>query len=212
MFPPLLKSASCWPIEKFINTVIKSDSHIQRKLASLTNNLIEIETDSPSFNLCIVFNGSEIQLRPFSSNTLGTQCNAKIHSDAATLISLLTAPEKARPLANPKIKISGDAQLVQRAFTLMKTLDLRWDDLLAPIAGETLTHHLKTSADEFQHWSTRSAKALKNSVDDYLKEEANLLPSDYSIEEFQNRLDQLRLRIDRAVARAELLVSTARSD
>ena len=209
MFKPLLTSAATWPIERLINRVLQTDQHAINTLKRLSGKQIEINTASPAVNLCVIFANSEIRLSPFSSEELVTTSDAKISSDVSTLLGLLGASTEARPLANPRLKISGDAQLVQTAFNLLKSLDLRWDDLLAPFLGNATTHSLKTSLDDFQKWSEESADALRHNVDDYLKQEANILPTSNSLEEFQERLDRLRLRIDRAAARAERLLRLA---
>ncbi len=205
MFKPLLTSAAIWPLERLINSVIGSDQHAVSKLRQFHGKQIEIETLSPQFNLCLLFIDSEVRLSPFSSQALVTLSDAKVRGDASTLLGLLTAKTEDRPLANPRLTISGDAQLVQSAFKLLHSLDMRWDDWLQPFVGSVAAHSLKTSTDDIKRWSADSAKAFKHDVDQYLKLEANILPSANSIEEFQDRLEALRLRIDRAATRAQRL-------
>lgn len=194
-------STAVWPIERLVNSVLSADQLAQTQLGKLSGKQLEIETDSPKFSLCILFIDSEIRLSAFSSEELATVSDAKISSDTATLFSVLLAKTEDRPLANPRLNITGDAQLVQSAFTILQTLDLRWDDLLAPLLGSVATQGLKTATDGIRQWTQESSSTLRHSMDDYLKEEAKVLPTAYSLEEFQTRLDQLRLRIDRAEAR-----------
>lgn len=205
MFKPLLTSAAIWPIERLINGIAKTDQHIQTMIGELSGKQLEVETVSPQFHLCIIFDGSDIRISPFSSEYLVSSSDAKVTSDVTTVLGLLSAKAEDRPLANPRLKISGDAQLVQSAFNILNSLDMRWDDWLAPILGGVATQSLKASVDDIQQWTENSAKAFKHNMDDYLKEEANILPTAYGVEEFQERLDRLRLRIDRATARAENL-------
>ncbi|MFT4862200.1 MAG: ubiquinone biosynthesis protein UbiJ [Pseudohongiellaceae bacterium] len=205
MFKPLLTSAVTWPFERLINSVIRSDQHAVSNLRQFQGKQIEIETVSPQFNLCIVFIDSEVRLSPFSSQELVSLSDAKVGGDASTLLGLLTAKTEDRPLANPRLTISGDAQLVQSAFKLLHSLDMRWDDWLSSFVGSVATHSLKTSADDIKRWSEDSAKAFKHDVDQYLKQETNILPCATHIEEFQERLEALRLRIDRVTARAQRL-------
>jgi ubiquinone biosynthesis protein UbiJ len=205
MFKPLLSSAATWPIERLINRILQTDQHALSKLSRFSGKQIEVNTVSPQFNVCILFTDSEVRLSPFSGAELAAHSDAVVSSDAATLLGLLSAKTEDRPLANPRLKISGDAQLVQSVFNLAKSLDMRWDDLLNPIVGSTVSHGLKTSMDEFQQWSEASTRTFKHTLDDYLKEEAGVVPSAYSLEQFQDRLDQLRLRLDRATARTERL-------
>jgi ubiquinone biosynthesis protein UbiJ len=46
---------------------------------------------------------------------------------------------------------------------------------------------------------------MHRGVRDYLSEEARLVPSELEVDSFANRLDQLRLSIDRVAAKTELL-------
>jgi ubiquinone biosynthesis protein UbiJ len=47
--------------------------------------------------------------------------------------------------------------------------------------------------------------SVHRGVRDYLSEEARLVPSELEVDSFANRLDQLRLSIDRVAAKTEWL-------
>ena len=202
----LLGSAALWPIEFALNQLIKSDQRLKSTVQKFDGQLLEIHTTVPAAFICAHFNNG-IRLSAISSNDLGVTPTARVSSKATSLLSLLLTTSDSAALSNPEIEISGDAQFVQAIFQNLKTLDLRWDDLLAPWLGDHSTHLAKTSSDSIRQWSAQSKASISASFSDYLREESKLLPVRGQLDQFNSAMDDLKLRIDRAKARIERLNS-----
>ena len=106
-----------------------------------------------------------------------------------------------RALSNPALTVSGDANLIQALYHFTASLDLRWGDYLAPFIGNVASNEIDRIRKEANAWGQETRTALTDTVDDYLVEEAKLVPARFEVRELRDGIDALRLRIDRPEAR-----------
>ncbi|MEX2470448.1 MAG: hypothetical protein WD396_11890, partial [Pseudohongiellaceae bacterium] len=87
----------------------------------------------------------------------------------------------------------------------MTTLDLEWEDFLAPLLGDPVTHGVGQVVDRLERAARDSRSRLGRNLEDYLKEERRLVPHHVERHEFTENLQALRLQLDRAGARLDRL-------
>jgi ubiquinone biosynthesis protein UbiJ len=200
-----LGSLALLPVEKILNAIVARDPHIAKKLVALDSTCIEVVSLRPDFSVSIRFEDDTIKLSAIDTQTLGIQADATITGNAENLLSLLTKKSNQRALADAAIDISGDATLVKDLHVTIESLDVDWQDYLAPILGDVLSNELGEIQSNARDWSKSTGTSMHRDVRDYLSEEARLVPSELEVDSFSNRLDQLRLSIDRVAAKTELL-------
>jgi len=200
-----LGSLALLPIEKILNGIAARDSYIAEQFSAFDSKCIEILSQRPDFSLSVRFEDNTIRLSAIDTETLGITADATISGKAENLLALLAQKSNQRALADSSIDISGDATLVQDLHVTIQTLDIDWQDYLAPIIGDVLSHELGQMERNAKHWGMSAGASMERSVRDYLTEEARLVPGRLEVESFTDRLDQLRLRLDRAAARSDLL-------
>jgi ubiquinone biosynthesis protein UbiJ len=200
-----LGSLALLPVENILNAIVRRDPHIAKKLVAFDSKCIEIVSLRPNFSLSIRFEDDTIKLSAIDTQTLGIQADATITGNAENLFGLLTKKSDQRAMADAAIDISGDATLVQDLHVTIESLDVDWQDYLAPILGDVLSNELGEIQSNARDWSKSTGTSMHRGVRDYLSEEARLVPSELEVDSFSNRLDQLRLSIDRVAAKTELL-------
>ena len=200
-----LGSLALLPVEKILNAIVRRDPHIAKKLVAFDSKCIEVVSLRPDFSVSIRFEDDTIKLSAIDTQTLGIQADATITGNAENLLGLLTKKSDQRALADAAIDISGDATLVQDFNVTIESLDVDWQDYLAPILGDVLSNELGEIQSNARDWSKSTGTSMHRDVRDYLSEEARLVPSELEVDSFSNRLDQLRLSIDRVAAKTELL-------
>ena len=200
-----LRSLALVPVEKILNAIVARDAHIAKKLVAFNSKCIEVVSLRPGFSLSIRFEDDTIRLSAIDSQTLGIQTDATITGNAESLLGLLTKKSNQKALADSAIDISGDATLVQDLYVTIESLDADWQDYLAPIFGDVLSNELGEIQSHARDWSKSAGTSMHRGVRDYLSEEARLVPSELEVDSFANRLDQLRLSIDRVAAKTEWL-------
>lgn len=202
----MLTSLALWPAEHLLNQLIRNDEHIARQLQPFAGKAIEIQSLRPSLAMVMRIESGSVSLSGVDASALGITPDARIEGDASELLHLLLGDES-RPLANRDLVLSGDTEFFQEFYQRLQTLDLRWDDYLAPLLGDVVTQQTSQLQEQAAGFARDAGTRLKRNIEDYLKEEAQLVPHEYAIEQFQENLDALKLRIDRVSARTQQLKS-----
>jgi len=201
-----LGSVALLPLEKILNEIVTRDAYIAKQFSAFDSKCIEILSRRPDFSLSVRFEDEAIKLSAIDSETLGITVDATISGKAENLLALLARKSDQRALADSSIDISGDATLVQDLHVTIQSLDIDWQDYLAPILGDVLSHELGQIERNAKQWGKSAGDNMERGVRDYLTEEARLVPGRLEVESFTDRLDQLRLRLDRVAARSDLLM------
>ena len=195
------------PLELLIDRLIAHDPHTADRLARFDGRAIEVLARPRSggkLPLLIVVRGSTLKLNLASADALHRQVDARIEGSLGTLLELLLTPADRRALSNPDLSISGDAELIQALYHFASDLDLKWEDYLAPFLGDLLTREATRASDAARQWGSDAAASLTETLDEYLVEEARILPSADEIDYFNDSVAALRLRLDRLDARLRL--------
>ena len=203
----LLGSAMLWPAEALVNQLIRRDAHIQRKLNAFAGKNLGIHTRAPAMSLLVRFEPGGLRLSTLDAATLGVGEDAFVRGSAARLLALPWQQADSRALVDPEIEIGGDVQLVQDLFHLMTRLDIDWEDYLAPLLGDRLTHGAGQVTDRIETVLKDSRSRLRRNLEGYLKEERHLVPHRLEHEAFIETLAALRLQLDRAGARLDRLAA-----
>jgi len=201
----ILGNIALWPAEQLINGAIASDPHVQKKIAAFAGKAIQINTRMPALEIRVVMEADHIRLTAVDSAQYALPVDASINGPTGKLLQQLFDTSTKHALVDEDVELDGDVQLIQDLLTTIKTLDIDWQDYLAPVLGDVLTQQIGQSLDETRAWASDSRKRVQRSMEDYLKEEARLFPHEQQLRNFADNLDELKLRIDRVDARVQLL-------
>ena len=201
----LAGSLALCPVELILNRLLENDAHATRQLNAFTGKSLQVITRTPSFAVTLLFEPGQLRLRAVTAGATATDADATIEGRTRDLLNLLTQQPESRPLANPAIRLSGDAGLIQDLHAMLHAADIHWEDHLAPWLGDVVTNELGKFTADAQGWVRSARSGMKRNIDDYIKEEARLAPRPEQVAEFSDELDRLKLRIDRLKARTDLL-------
>ena len=76
-----LSTSILWPAEKFINHLIRNDSHVERKFSNLAGKSLEINTSSPNMRLIVQFDYRQIRLIEADENQVEAHADLKVSGD-----------------------------------------------------------------------------------------------------------------------------------
>ncbi len=203
----MLTSLALWPVEQLLNQIVRNDEHVARQLQAFAGKTVEIRSRHPALTFVLRIEKTSLHLSGVDAATLGLTPDARLEGEASELLQLLLSDEANRPLANRNLTISGDTEFFQEFYQRLHRLDLRWDDYLAPLLGDVITQQASQTQHKARDLARDTSTRIKRNLEDYLKEEARLVPHEYAVEQFQEELDALKLRIDRAAARTALIKS-----
>jgi ubiquinone biosynthesis protein UbiJ len=196
----LVQRASFLLAETAIEQALKRDPVSQQRLKKLNGKRIAIETRMPDFYLVLAFDEGRIRLLKHCDTI-----DAQLSCSASNLIQLLTSDNPASLLYSGEIELSGDSHLIDTMQQALAELELDWEALLAALIGDTNAHHVGSLSRTGWRWGKQRNATLVLDIEEYLKEEAQLLPPKPAASRFFSEIDQLRLDADRLQARVQRL-------
>ena len=129
------------------------------------------------------------------------KADSEISGSANELLKLLFAKDKGNIIRNNNIQLKGDIASIQELQTILFELNIDWEYQLSKFIGDVPTQTFSDGLGLLQNFLNKSATNLKTDIDEYIHEEAKIVPAANELEEFYYRIDALRLRLDRSHAR-----------
>jgi ubiquinone biosynthesis protein UbiJ len=198
----MLASTLCAPIEALINAVLKQDPASALQLQVYRGKTLRVECTSPiKLVAFLVVEEQRISLR----SVFEGEPDAGISASASDYANLLTSDSQTGALFSPAVAISGDTHLVQGLHRVIAGLEIDWQDHFATVFGDVATHQFSELVSRAKRWGKQSRETMLDNVEEYLHEEARLLPSKSEVAHFSTRVDELKLRLDRINARTQRL-------
>lgn len=198
----MLASSLCAPVETLINAVLKQDPASALQLQAIQGKVLRVECTSPlSLVAFLVVEAQGISLR----SVFDDEPDAGISASASAYASLLMSDSQTGALFSPAVAISGDTHLVQTLHRIIGGLEIDWQDHFASVFGDIATHQFSELVGRARRWGARSREAVLDNVEEYLHEEARVLPSKSEVAHFSARIDELKLHLDRINARTQRL-------
>jgi len=130
-----------------------------------------------------------------------------------TPLDLLRAGDRvsgADQLFSQRVRIEGDSALANRFGTILRDLDIDWEEQLSRLTGDVVAHEVGSAARAARHAGQRARRTLEQNLGEYLQEEGRLLPTRYEVQEFLDAVDGLRDDVERLAARVERLKARQR--
>jgi len=188
-------------IETAFNTLLEMDEGAQRRLAAMQGKVIALQIEG--FDLRLNFAPEAEKMRLLKTSV--TEPDTLISGSPLSLLSLKSQPGRA--LFSGEVSIRGDVVVGKKFSRLFEQLDIDWSEYLSLLVGDFLSYRLERGFKQLQSWGARSHFSLQQDIADYLQEEAQALPSSYSVERFLLQIEDLRSDSDRLQARVERLLS-----
>ena len=193
---PTLIGASCAALEQAINHSLSLDSCTQEKLANYAGRVIQLSCAQPELTLYFRIDSSISVLQYFEGDA-----DAGIQGSQSDWLALITAEDLASALINGKLVISGDTQLFMALESIAEKIELDWEGQLATFIGDIPAHLAGRVVNAVGNFSRQTQQTARRTLDDFLHEEARLLPAKIECENFYQRLRALEMKIDRIDAK-----------
>ena len=198
MIDPMLTSASCAALEKAINSSLSLDPTTQSKLATYGGKIIRIACTKPEVVFYMRID-STISVLQYYEDT----ADAGIEGPSHEWLALLTADDAASALINGKLKMQGDSRLFLELKTIGEQIDLDWEGYIAKFIGDVPAHLAGKAANSLMGFGQQARQTFIRTVDDFLHEEARLVPTRIECENFYAQLRDLEMHIDRLDAKTK---------
>ena len=180
------------------NAYLKADPEKSVRLDEINHRIIRVRLREAEITRYVSIIDGQIEICAESESS---------HHDVAIDLSVKAVPaliSGKKPLELVKqdmIGIEGDAHIVSVFQRVLREVEIDWEELLADRVGDTLAHQLSKLVRSGRQFGIRFGQTVKESVREYVFEEALILVSQQDLNDFYWQVDQLRESVDRIDAR-----------
>ena len=196
-----IRDASYQVLEAALNKYLSLDPEISSQLSALHGKVIGIDLAGTGIKLFFIpaQNG---QLQLLSQFEQQPDCMI-----TGTPLNLLrsTLTDSTESTFTGDVHIEGSSALAQDFTNILKRIDIDWEEQLSRLSGDILAHQVGNSFRQTSGWLTRNLDSTGLNIQEYLQEEARLLPHALELENFYQDVDTLRDDTERLAARVQRL-------
>lgn len=183
--------------EEICNQLIKRDPVTLHNLSLLSGKVIAVECSTPALTLYLIPNADGIQIQSVYNDSPDTTLKGSL----ADFIQLLTAKDKTTAMFGKTIQVTGDSTLATRFQEILADARIDWEAMLGDIIGDLPAHQVALFTAWKTQWYKNTGTSLLANLNEYLKEEARLIPTRPETETFYKEVEALHERVERLAAR-----------
>ncbi len=200
--PPLvIPDAALAALEAVLNRYIALDPEGAARLARLQGRLICIELEGFGARIYVLPGASDLQL--FGAYEGEPDC--LMRGSPLALARMGLAERKEDGLFAGEVQVEGDTGLAQAFGAFLSGLSVDWEEQFSRLVGDPVAHGVGEGLRSAGRWGRASADTLTQDLKEYLQEEARILPTQYEVQTFLDRVDTVRDDVERLAARIERL-------
>jgi ubiquinone biosynthesis protein UbiJ len=182
-------------LERVIQQALALDPATQQRLERYAGKRIYVETRAPALGILVCLESDGIHLSPEE----GPHPHATVEAPSFELLKMALARD-AHFIGGP-VKVNGDVILVQELHSIGRQLDIDWESGLARLLGDTVSYPVSRGLRHLFGFANRVANTLLQNTGEYLREEKELVPVRWEVEEFLSDNRDLRADLDRVESR-----------
>ena len=186
-------------LESLIRQALLLDPATAQRLQAYAGKRLYVETRSPVLGLFVWLESDGVYLRSEGDR----HPHATIEAPSFELLKMALSND-AHFIGGP-VKVHGDVMLVQELHALTRDLDIDWDAGIARVFGDTLSHPVSQGLKGLFGLAKRTANVFLRNTGEYLREEKEIVPVRWEVEEYLGDNQDLRADIERVEARLERL-------
>ena len=192
-----MHTAALAALEGAINRALEMDRATAQALQQLDGKVFQLELVGTGADVYLLPQNQGVVLRgfydgPIDSHVIGT---------VPDFVELISSEDPASTLINGGIQLSGDSAPMLQLQRILHRLDLDWEGALAGVIGDIPAHQIGRLVRGGVRWGKQAVDSMNRQVEEYLHEEARLLPPEDELQDFYAAVSRLEVGVDRAEAR-----------
>lgn len=202
MSDPTLQTAALGSLEFLINKALELDPVTRQRLAEMNGKVLKIHCQSPEISVYCLLSKDGLKLQSWYEED---RVHSSISGRFSDYIQLFQAEDKAAALINGELSIYGDSGDFIALQSALAQLDVDWEKPLADLLGDVGGHQLGRFLRGAFAWGQQLNNNFQTQVEEFVHNEARLLPPREELEDFYSDVSALTLRVDRLQARIQRL-------
>lgn len=182
-------------LERLIRQTLTLDPATQARLQQYAGKRLYVETRSPVLGIFIALESDGVRL----STEADKHPHATIEAPSLELLKMGLSND-AHFIGGP-VKVNGDVMLVQELHSIARQMDIDWESGLSRLLGDTLSYPVSRGLRNLFGFANRVANTFLQNTGEYIREEKELVPVRWEVEEFVTDNRDLRADLDRVESR-----------
>jgi len=195
-------------IENTINRLLALDEESLTTLTRYSGSIVAIDLLNTRTTVYLQIIPSGISL---SGNT-ESKADVTIRGTPVQLLMYINAMQQSEPLQSGNIEITGNIALAQKVQSVIRNLQIDWEEELSNWLGDTLAHKFGNMARKSAAWVRQVDTTTRMNISEYLRYETVVLPTNVDIDEFNAAVDTLRNDVERLKIRLQRLQQALKQD
>lgn len=202
MIDPALHTAGLSGLEFLINRALALDPATQARLAEMQGLVLAIHCQNPKLSAYCLPGTQGLELRGVVADD---QVSASVSGKLSDFVKLMQADDKAAALVNGRLAVAGDSGHFLKLQAVLADLDLDWEQALSRVFGDVASHQIGRLLRGAMSFGQDTRSTLERHVEEFIHEEARLLPPKLELENFYADVRALNSRSERLQARIQRL-------
>lgn len=127
--------------------------------------------------------------------------DAQIEALPSTFLAYVYTKQQNTLLADGRLQVSGDLQVIQAFEDLMQRVKPDWEALLAEKLGDVWAYRVGQGIKRSCETINKGGKLIGQQLSEYLQDELKLLPAKALLTDFYEQVDEVREQSDRLEAK-----------
>ncbi|HSW93717.1 MAG TPA: SCP2 sterol-binding domain-containing protein [Gammaproteobacteria bacterium] len=188
-------------LEKAINRYLLLDPESAKRIMQLDGKVVTLVLSGVPLTVQLLFIHGTIQLKWNDFLT----ADLTIRGTPLNLLHAGFLRNQRHAFFQDDIVLLGNIDLAQPVLAIFDDLDVDWEDIVSKWTGDVPAYQAGRLLRDVGKMAKRIGKTFSYNVNEYLHEEINLFPSKEAIDIFFHDVDDLRMDVDRLMARIKRL-------
>jgi ubiquinone biosynthesis protein UbiJ len=175
-------------LETFVNQLLIFDEESLIALSRFEGKVVSVDVQNTNAVFYIIITKSGVSLR----NKSELMPDVMVRGSSLELYEYLISINHPQNFQTGKLEISGDISVAQKIQSIVKSLDIDWEDYISNWIGDSLAHKVGRGVKNSMNLLNTINKNIKYNLSDYLRYETECLIDKNEQDEFSRSIDVLR--------------------
>jgi len=199
LLPTVLALAA---FEDLLNKTLDLDPATRQQLNQQMGRSLLVNVQFPHLSILVFFDEAKVRLTP-AEDHLSHEATATVTASSFNLLK--QALQRAEILNQSGLHIEGDVLFLQSLHQIGLQLEIDWESGLSQLLGDVTAQQIGQGLRSLFGFAKQAAQSFLQHSGDFLREESQLLPRKWQVDDFIEEVQELRIDIERFEARIAML-------
>ncbi len=189
-------------LEDMLNKALDLDPATRLQLNQHIGRSILVNVQFPHLSILVFLDEGKVRLTP-AEDHLSHRAAATVTASSFDLIK--QALNKEQVISQSGLQIEGDVFFLHELQKISHQIDIDWEFGLSQFVGDISASQIGQGVRSLFDFAKQAANAFLNNSSQFLREDAQILPKKWQVDDYIEEVQELRSDIERLEARIILL-------